>query len=54
MNEVLLGRPFFKEIGLNLHQHLKEVREIVHNQDICNIKTGNAKLSAMHYSGLAY
>ena len=54
MNEVLLGRPFLKAIGFNLHQHLREVREIVHNQDISNIKTGNAKLLAMIYRGLAY
>jgi hypothetical protein len=55
MDEILLGRPLLKELGLDAPAHLAAVREEFHDRDCTDVPTaaGKGKLSRMMLSSNA-
>jgi hypothetical protein len=55
MDEILLGRPLLKELGLDAPAHLAAVREELHDRDCADVPTaaGKGKLSRMMLSSNA-
>lgn len=54
MNEVLMGRPFLKEIGFNLKEHLSGVYSLINNKHVDDLENENIKLATVKYQGLSY
>lgn len=49
MKEVLLGRPFLKAIGFDLHTHLETVGSKVHGKDLAAVSVGEDRYAGLRH-----
>ena len=54
MDETIIGRPFLKRIGFNLHDHLIRSQCRIDGKNFEDIDTEEVKLAALSYRGLQY
>lgn len=54
MDEAIIGRPFLKRIGFDLHDHLIRSQCRINGKNFEDIDTEEIKLAALSYRGLQY